>query len=192
MLLVNINPAYRLAELEYALNKVGCAALVTAAAFKTSDYLGMIRELAPEMERLKKECGDDQQELQKRMMEMYRERGVNPLGGCLPMILQLPVFIALYRMLATAFELRRAPFFGWITDLSEPDQLMVDRVDPNPISFGHGIHHCIGASLARLEIRIGLQSLLARHDPADLDLAATEWKQSLTLRGPSSLPLRSS
>ena len=75
---------------------------------------------------------------------------------------------------------------------AEPDQLMVDRVDPNPISFGHGIHHCIGASLARLEIRIGLQSLLARHDPADLDLAATEWKQSLTLRGPSSLPLRSS
>ena len=50
LILVNINPAYRLAELEYALNKVGCRALVTATAFKTSDYLGMLRELAPELE----------------------------------------------------------------------------------------------------------------------------------------------
>ena len=50
LILVNINPTYRLAELEYALNKVGCTALVTAAAFKTSDYLGMIRDLAPELD----------------------------------------------------------------------------------------------------------------------------------------------
>ncbi len=82
-------------------------------------------KLAPEMERLKAECGEDQQELQKRMMEMYRERGVSPLGGCLPMLLQMPVFIALYRMLWSAFELRRAPFVFWIQDLSEPDRLMM-------------------------------------------------------------------
>ena len=82
-------------------------------------------KLAPEMEKLKAECGDDQQELQKRMMEMYRERGVSPLGGCLPMLLQMPVFIALYRMLWSAFELRRAPFILWIQDLSEPDRLLM-------------------------------------------------------------------
>ena len=82
-------------------------------------------KLAPEMEKLKAECGDDQQELQKRMMEMYRERGVSPLGGCLPMLLQMPVFIALYRMLWSAFELRRAPFMLWIQDLSEPDRLLM-------------------------------------------------------------------
>ena len=82
-------------------------------------------KLAPEMEKLKAEYGDNQQELQKRIMEMYRERGVNPLGGCLPMLLQMPVFIALYRMLWSAFELRRAPFIFWIQDLSEPDRLFM-------------------------------------------------------------------
>ena len=80
--------------------------------------------LAPEMEKIKEECKDDQQEMQRRIMEMYRERGVSPLGGCLPMLLQMPVFIALYRMLWSAFELRRAPFILWITDLSEPDRFM--------------------------------------------------------------------
>lgn len=80
--------------------------------------------LAPEMEKIKQECKEDQQEMQKRMMGLYRERGVSPLGGCLPMLLQMPVFIALYRMLWSAYELRRAPFIGWIQDLSEPDHLM--------------------------------------------------------------------
>lgn len=82
-----------------------------------------MQKLAPEMELIKKEIGDDQQELQKRMMELYKERGVNPLGGCMPMLLQMPVFIALYRVYATAFEFRGAPFLGWITDLSKPDAL---------------------------------------------------------------------
>jgi YidC/Oxa1 family membrane protein insertase len=82
-----------------------------------------MQKLAPHMEEIKKEVGDDQQEMQKRMMELYKERGVNPLGGCMPMLLQMPVFIALYRVYATAFEFRGAPFMGWITDLSEPDAL---------------------------------------------------------------------
>ncbi|MBI4560059.1 MAG: membrane protein insertase YidC [Candidatus Hydrogenedentes bacterium] len=80
--------------------------------------------LAPELEELKKKYGEDAQELQRKMMEMYRERGVNPLGGCLPVLVQFPVFIALYRMLAAAFELRGAPFLGWITDLSQPDHFL--------------------------------------------------------------------
>lgn len=82
-----------------------------------------MQKLAPEMEKIKAEIGEDQQELQKRMMELYRERGVNPLGGCMPMLLQMPVFIALYRVYASAFEFRGAPFLGWITDLSKPDHL---------------------------------------------------------------------
>lgn len=80
--------------------------------------------LAPEMEKIKAECGEDPQELNRRMMQMYKERGVNPLGGCLPMLLQLPVFIALYRMLWSTYELRGAPFLFWINDLSEPDRLL--------------------------------------------------------------------
>ncbi len=79
--------------------------------------------LAPEIETLKEKHGKDPQEMNKKMMELYKERGVNPMGGCFPMLLQMPVFIALYRMLAIAFELRGAPFVFWITDLSEPDQL---------------------------------------------------------------------
>jgi YidC/Oxa1 family membrane protein insertase len=92
--------------------------------------------LAPEIEKLKEECKDDQQEFQKRTMTLYRERGVSPLGGCLPMLLQMPVFIALYRMLWSAFELRRAPFFLWIQDLSEPDHLMTLPFDI-PIPFAN-------------------------------------------------------
>ncbi len=99
-----------------------------------------MQKLAPEIEKLKEEVGDDKEELQRRTMEMWRERGVNPLGGCFPLLLQMPVFIALYRMLAMAFELRRAPFFFWITDLSEPDRMMElpfnipIPLSPNPIS----------------------------------------------------------
>ena len=87
--------------------------------------------LAPELEALKQKYGDDQQELSKRMMEMYRERGVNPMGGCFPLLLQMPIFIGLYRMLMSAFEIRGAPFvlihwgdYEWIRSLSEPDRLL--------------------------------------------------------------------
>lgn len=83
-----------------------------------------MQKLAPEIERIKAEVGDDPQEVQKRTMEFYRECGVNPLGGCFPMLLQMPVFFALYRMLWCAFELRGAPFVLWINDLSEPDRLL--------------------------------------------------------------------
>ncbi|MCF6283786.1 MAG: membrane protein insertase YidC [Candidatus Hydrogenedentes bacterium] len=90
---------------------------------KGTKNMKKMQKLGPEMERIKKEVGDDQQEQQKRMMALYKERGVNPLGGCMPMILQMPVFFAMYRVYATAFEFRGAPFIGWITDLAEPDAL---------------------------------------------------------------------
>ncbi len=80
--------------------------------------------LAPEMEKIKEECKDSPEEMRNRVATLYRERGVSPLGGCLPMLLQMPVFIALYRMLWSAYELRRAPFILWIQDLSEPDHFL--------------------------------------------------------------------
>lgn len=92
--------------------------------WKSMISMKKMQKLAPEMEKLKEEYKETPEEFQKKMMEMYRERGVNPLGGCLPLLFQMPVFIALYRMLATSFELRHAPFYGWITDLSAPDQLI--------------------------------------------------------------------
>ena len=90
---------------------------------KSMKSMKKMQLLGPEMEELKKKYGEDQQELNKKMMELYKERGVNPVGGCLPMLLQMPIFIALYRMLWNAYELRGAPFFWWITDLSQPDRM---------------------------------------------------------------------
>jgi len=102
--------------------------LVRSAMFpltlKGMKSMKKMQKLAPEMEKIKAEVGDDQQAMQKRMMELYRERGVNPLGGCMPLLLQMPVFIALYRVYATAYEFRGAPFISWVTDLSEPDALL--------------------------------------------------------------------
>ncbi|MDZ4861475.1 MAG: membrane protein insertase YidC [Candidatus Hydrogenedentes bacterium] len=94
--------------------------------------------LAPEMEKLKEQYASDPQELQRKTMEMYREYGMNPVAGCLPMLVQMPIFIALYRMLWSAYELRGAPFTLWITDLSEPDRLLhIPALSQLPWIFHH-------------------------------------------------------
>ena len=77
-------------------------------------------KLAPQMEKLKEKFANDKEKLNKEIMELYKRNGVNPLGGCLPMLLQFPVFIGLYNALSTPIELRHAPFL-WIKDLSRPD-----------------------------------------------------------------------
>lgn len=85
-------------------------------------YVSMkqMQKLQPQMEKLKERYSDDKEKLNKEIMELYRRNGVNPLGGCLPMVLQFPVFIGLYNSLSTPIELRHAPFL-WIRDLSRPD-----------------------------------------------------------------------
>jgi YidC/Oxa1 family membrane protein insertase len=85
--------------------------------------MAQMRQVQPLMERLREEYKDDREKLNKEMMELYRRHKINPLGGCLPMIVQMPVFIGLYQALSNAIELRQAPFFGWIQDLSQPDRL---------------------------------------------------------------------
>ena len=76
--------------------------------------MAQMREVQPVMERLREQYKDDREKLNKEMMELYRRYKINPLGGCLPMIVQMPVFIGLYQALSNAIELRQAPFFGWI------------------------------------------------------------------------------
>ena len=83
-----------------------------------------MQEIQPEMEKLRKKYEKDPQELNKRVFALYRDHKVNPVSGCLPMLLQMPVFFALYSVLANSVGLRQAPFVGWITDLSAPDTLM--------------------------------------------------------------------
>ena len=145
----------------YGLAIIFLTLLVRGAMFpltlKSMKSMKKMQLLAPEIEKLKEEAGEDQQELQKRMLELYKERGVNPLGGCLPILLQLPVFIALYRMLWSAVELRRAPFIFWIQDLSEPDGLFQLPFEI-PLPFGAtGID-----SLNLLPILMGVSMLLSQ------------------------------
>ncbi len=77
--------------------------------------------LQPKITELKEKFGDDKQKISKETMKLYSTYGVNPAGGCLPLLLQMPIFIALWGLFKSAIELRQQPFFGWITDLSSPD-----------------------------------------------------------------------
>ncbi|MEO8132414.1 MAG: membrane protein insertase YidC [Betaproteobacteria bacterium] len=83
--------------------------------------MAKLKMVAPKMKQLQEQYANDKQQLQVKMMEMYRTEKINPLGGCLPILVQIPVFIALYWVLLGAVELRHAPWWGWIQDLSGPD-----------------------------------------------------------------------
>jgi len=83
--------------------------------------MARMRKLQPKMQALKERYADDKQAFSQEMMRLYQKEKVNPLGGCLPILVQMPVFIALYWVLLESVELRHAPFFGWIQDLSDKD-----------------------------------------------------------------------
>ncbi|MEE9543179.1 MAG: membrane protein insertase YidC, partial [Thermodesulfobacteriota bacterium] len=87
-----------------------------------------MQKLQPQMKALKEKFKDDKQRQNKEVMELYKRHKVNPLGGCLPMVLQIPVFIALYEVLSVAIDLRHAPFLFWITDLSARDPYYISPI----------------------------------------------------------------
>ncbi len=100
--------------------------LLIKAAFyplsaKSYRSMAQMREMAPRLEALKQKFGDDRQKMQMAMMDIYKTEKINPMSGCLPILIQIPVFISLYWMLLGSVELRHAPFFGWIQDLSAVD-----------------------------------------------------------------------
>ncbi|MDT8893373.1 membrane protein insertase YidC [Halomonas sp. I1] len=95
---------------------------LSAKAYKS---MARMRKLGPEMQRLKEQYGDDRQKMSQEMMKFYQKEKINPLGGCLPILVQMPVFIALYWMLLESVELRHAPFMFWITDLSVKDPFFI-------------------------------------------------------------------
>jgi YidC/Oxa1 family membrane protein insertase len=103
--------------------------IIKLAFYKLSEtsYKSManMRRMAPRLQSLKERYGDDRQKLNQAMMELYKKEKINPLGGCLPIVVQIPVFIALYWMLLESVELRQAPFMLWITDMSSPDPYYV-------------------------------------------------------------------
>jgi len=108
--------------------------------------MAKMKVIAPKLKALQEQYANDKQQLQIKMMEMYKQEKINPLGGCLPILVQIPVFIALYWVLLSAVELRHAPWIGWIKDLSAPDPFFVlpvvyaitaylqVRLSPTPIS----------------------------------------------------------
>nr|WP_063571928.1 membrane protein insertase YidC [Luteibacter rhizovicinus] len=103
--------------------------LIKAALYKLTDAQfrsgARMRKLQPRVAALKERYGDDRVKMQQAMMELYKKEKVNPMAGCLPILITFPIFIGLLRVLSESIELRHAPFFGWIHDLSAPDPFYV-------------------------------------------------------------------
>jgi YidC/Oxa1 family membrane protein insertase len=99
--------------------------LVKAAFFplanKSYESMAKMKKLQPEMERLREQFKDDRARQQQELMALYQKQKINPMSGCLPIVLQIPVFFALYKVLFVTIDMRHAPFYGWIKDLSAPD-----------------------------------------------------------------------
>ncbi|MEL7463587.1 MAG: membrane protein insertase YidC [Pseudomonadota bacterium] len=90
-------------------------------AYKSYVSMSKMKKLQPEMEKIKERVGDDRQKMQQEMMALYKREKANPAAGCLPILLQIPIFFSLYKVLFVTIEVRHAPFIGWVTDLSAPD-----------------------------------------------------------------------
>lgn len=95
--------------------------LMFPLASKSYKSMSQMKHLGPKMQALKERYADDKVKMNQAVMEMYKKEKINPLSGCLPMVLQIPVFFSLYKVLFITIEMRHAPFFGWIRDLSAPD-----------------------------------------------------------------------
>lgn len=111
----------------WAIILLTCAVKLVLFPLSAKSYRSMakMRVIAPEMQRLKEEHGEDRMKFSQEMMALYKKEQVNPLSGCLPLLLQMPIFLALYWVLMESVELRHAPWLGWIQDLSAMDPLFI-------------------------------------------------------------------
>jgi YidC/Oxa1 family membrane protein insertase len=118
----------------YGVNIILLTAIVKAVTLPLTQTsmksMKAMQKLQPEMQRLRERYKDDQATLQKEVMDLYKRHRVNPVSGCLPMLLQLPIFVGLYNALMHAIELRHAPFVLWINDLAAPDRLPIPGLTP--------------------------------------------------------------
>ncbi len=97
-------------------------------ANKQYESMARMKKLQPKMQALKEKYGDDRAKMQQETMAMYKEEKVNPLASCLPILIQIPIFFSLYKVLYVTIDMRQAPFFGWIKDLSAPDPMLVTNL----------------------------------------------------------------
>lgn len=117
-------------------------ALLFPLAYKSYVAMAKMKELQPQMEKIKEDAGEDKKKIQQEIMKLYREKKVNPASGCLPILLQIPIFFSLYKVIFVTIEMYHAPFFGWIHDLSAPDPTSLLNLfgllpwdAPDPASF---------------------------------------------------------
>ncbi len=128
-------------------------------AQKSAKSMKTMQKLQPKMAKLKEKHGKDKEKMNKELMQLYKTYKVNPMGGCLPMLLQIPVFFALYKVLLQSIELRHAPFTLWINDLSAPDRLMIP-----------GVHIPYLGGIPVLTLLMGLSMFLQQKlSPSSLD-----------------------
>lgn len=135
MLTVIATPLFWLVAIIYKfVQNWGIAIILLTVLIKLAFYplsaksyrsMAAMRVLSPKLQKLKEQYGDDRERLHHAMMDLYKTEKINPLGGCLPVLIQMPVFIALYWVLLYSVEMRQAPFAGWVQDLSSPDPYYV-------------------------------------------------------------------
>lgn len=113
--------------------------LVLPMSIKGQRSMMRMQRLQPQVEKIREKFKGDKERLNREMVDLYKRNHVNPMGGCLPMVVQLPVFFGLYYALLNAIELRQAPFVGWIKDLSAPDCLPIKGMPAIPFTTLHGI-----------------------------------------------------
>lgn len=150
-------------------------------ANKSYVSMSKMKKLQPEMQRIKERFEDDRMRQQQAMMDLYKKEKVNPASGCLPILVQIPVFFALYKVLFVTIEMRHAPFFGWIKDLSAPDPTSVFNLfgllpfDPVSAPWGIGHFLAIGAWPIIMGITMWVQMKLNPAPPDPVQQKVFAW-----------------
>ena len=154
-------PIFNILEMFYKLvDNFGVAILLLTVALKLVLYpladksyesMAKMKKVAPEVEKLKAKLKDDPTKMQQEMMGLYAREKINPMMGCLPMLVQIPVFYSLYKVLTVTIEMRHAPFFGWIQDLSAPEPTSLFNLF-GLLPYDPGALPLVGAMIAHLGI----------------------------------------
>ncbi len=152
--------------------------LVKAAFFplanKSYESMAKMKKLQPEMERIRDRLKDDKMRQQQELMALYQKEKINPLAGCLPILVQIPVFFALYKVLFVSIDMRHAPFFGWIRDLSAPDPTSIFNLfGLLPFAVPEFLH--IGAWPILMGITMWLQMQLNPQQPDPIQQKIFNW-----------------
>jgi YidC/Oxa1 family membrane protein insertase len=147
-------------------------------ANKSYESMAKMKKLQPEMERIRDRYKDDKARQQQEMMALYQKEKINPLAGCLPILVQIPVFFALYKILFISLDMRHAPFFGWIKDLSAPDPTSLFNLFgllPIPAFENYLLGYSIGAWAIVMGITMWLQMQLNPQQPDPMQQAIFNW-----------------